>query len=63
MPIVAIMGDPIGTGLAVSLAGPGGNITGISTLAFGIYVMLGHARKKTHGCTMNTTAQSFGLAG
>ena len=33
MPIVAIMGDPIGTGLAASLAHPDGNVTGISTLS------------------------------
>jgi putative ABC transport system substrate-binding protein len=33
IPIIAIMGDPIGTGLAASLAYPGGNITGISTLS------------------------------
>src|SRR5262249_54173020 len=33
MPIVAVMGDPIGTGLAISLAHPEGNVTGISTLS------------------------------
>ena len=33
IPIVAIMGDPIGTGLAASLAHPDGNVTGISTLS------------------------------
>jgi putative ABC transport system substrate-binding protein len=33
IPIVsAVMGDPVGTGLAASLARPGGNVTGLSTL-------------------------------
>jgi putative ABC transport system substrate-binding protein len=32
IPIVsALMGDPVGTGLVVSLARPGGNVTGLST--------------------------------
>ena len=30
IPIVAIMGDPIATGLVASLAHPGGNLTGVS---------------------------------
>lgn len=30
IPIVAVMGDPIATGLVVSLAHPGGNLTGVS---------------------------------
>lgn len=30
--VVAMMGDPVGTGLASSLAHPGGNITGVSVL-------------------------------
>jgi len=30
IPIVAIMGDPIATGLVVNLAHPGGNLTGVS---------------------------------
>jgi putative tryptophan/tyrosine transport system substrate-binding protein len=33
IPIVAVMGDPVGTGLAASLAHPAGNVTGISTLS------------------------------
>jgi putative ABC transport system substrate-binding protein len=33
IPIVAVMGDPVGTGLAESLARPGGNLTGMSTLS------------------------------
>jgi putative ABC transport system substrate-binding protein len=34
IPIVsAVMGDPVATGLVVSLARPGGNITGLSVLA------------------------------
>src|SRR5262249_10559892 len=33
IPIVsAVMGDPVGTGLVTSLAQPGGNVTGLSTL-------------------------------
>jgi putative tryptophan/tyrosine transport system substrate-binding protein len=31
IPIVALAGDPVGTGLVVSLARPGGNVTGLST--------------------------------
>jgi len=30
IPIVAIIGDPVGSGLVASLAHPGGNITGVS---------------------------------
>src|SRR4030095_8249394 len=30
LPIVAEMGDPVGSGLAASLAHPGGNVTGLS---------------------------------
>src|SRR5215510_15375914 len=30
IPIVALMGDPVGFGLVASLAHPGGNITGVS---------------------------------
>jgi putative ABC transport system substrate-binding protein len=30
IPIVSIMGDPVGTGLVESLARPGGNVTGVS---------------------------------
>ena len=33
IPVVYISGDPVGTGLAESLAHPGGNSTGVSTLA------------------------------
>ena len=33
MPIVCVTGDPVGTGLAASLARPGGNITGLSLLS------------------------------
>src|SRR5262245_57452696 len=33
IPIVAIAPDPLGTGLVASLARPGGNITGLSSLA------------------------------
>jgi putative tryptophan/tyrosine transport system substrate-binding protein len=33
LPIVAVMGDPVGTGLAESLARPGANLTGMSTLS------------------------------
>src|SRR5262245_53018549 len=33
IPIVAISTDPVGTGLVASLARPGGNVTGLSTLA------------------------------
>jgi putative ABC transport system substrate-binding protein len=33
IPIVVIMGDPVGSGLVTSLARPGGNITGLSILA------------------------------
>ena len=33
IPIVAVSGDPVGTGLVPSLAKPGGNITGVSLIA------------------------------
>jgi len=33
LPIVAVMGDPVGTGLVASLARPGGNVTGLSVVA------------------------------
>ena len=33
IPIVAVTGDPMALGLAVSLAHPGGNVTGIATLS------------------------------
>ncbi len=33
IPIVIIAGDPVGTGLVVSLARPGGNVTGVSSTA------------------------------
>jgi ABC-type uncharacterized transport system substrate-binding protein len=32
IPIVAITGDPVGTGLAESLGRPGGNVTGLVAL-------------------------------
>jgi len=33
IPIVAVSGDPVGTGLVQSLAHPGGNVTGVSLMA------------------------------
>jgi putative ABC transport system substrate-binding protein len=33
IPIVVLMGDPVGSGLVVSLARPGGNVTGLSSYA------------------------------
>jgi putative ABC transport system substrate-binding protein len=33
IPIIAVLGDPIASGLITSLAKPGGNLTGISTFA------------------------------
>ena len=33
IPIVAVSGDPVGTGLVPSLARPGGNLTGVSLIA------------------------------
>ena len=33
IPIVAMSGDPVGTGLVPSLSRPGGNITGVSLMA------------------------------
>src|SRR5205807_2357787 len=32
IPIVALMGDPVGAGFVASLAQPGGNITGVSAM-------------------------------
>src|SRR5215475_2820464 len=32
LPIVAVIGDPVGTGLVASLARPGGNVTGLSVV-------------------------------
>jgi putative ABC transport system substrate-binding protein len=40
IPIVVIVGDPVETGIVSNLARPGGNITGVSLMGFGI------ARKK-----------------
>jgi putative ABC transport system substrate-binding protein len=38
IPIVTVVNpDPIGMGLAASLARPGGNVTGLTTMDFGIY--------------------------
>ena len=34
IPIVIVAGDPVETGLVPSLARPGGNITGVSLMAF-----------------------------
>jgi putative ABC transport system substrate-binding protein len=36
IPIVFISGDPIGQGLIAGLARPGGNLTGVSILTFGL---------------------------
>jgi putative ABC transport system substrate-binding protein len=33
LPVVLAVGDPVGTGLATSLARPGGNVTGLTTIA------------------------------
>ena len=33
VPIVSVMGDPVGAGLVASLARPGGNVTGLSLLS------------------------------
>ena len=33
IPIVAVTGDPVARGFAASLARPGGNVTGIATIA------------------------------
>jgi len=37
IPIVSVSGDPVGMGLVVSLARPGGNITGISLIALELH--------------------------
>jgi putative ABC transport system substrate-binding protein len=33
IPVVAVMADPVGSGLVTSLAHPGGNVTGVSLMA------------------------------
>jgi putative ABC transport system substrate-binding protein len=33
VPIIAVMGDPVGAGLITSLARPGGNLTGVAIMS------------------------------